>query len=362
MVAADSAPPLPEAALATRLPDPRAVAALGRILASSGPRVAVVGASKNAGKTTTLNALLAATAAQGLCAGLVSIGRDGEAFDAWLDFAKPRVRVEKGTLVVTAASVAAQSGRLLEPLMTLAFSSSLGPNCLARARSPGGVELCGVPHRRALVEAVADLRAWGAQRVLIDGAYHRQAPVHPHVSDAVVAAVGAVLGANPAEAALAAWPTLWALSRPAWRGGPSPLGDPAPGGPGPERHALHWQGGVTEGYLPDILDQLSQLPRSSSGELALVAADPSRLLLSARGIAQLEARGITTFVAHAVPLAAVTTNPFRPGDSEPSAAWLDAVAALMNHRGLGHIPLLDVVSGEQRAPGSLPRGAAALDG
>lgn len=328
--AADPArPSLP----ATLPAHPQAVTALTRALrASPGPRLAVVGASKNAGKTTTLNALLAAAAALGECAGLVSIGRDGEAHDAWLDFAKPRVRVEKGTLIVTAAAVAAQYGRQLEALMTLESSSALGRNCLARARAPGGVELCGVPHRRALIEAVADLQAWGAQRVLIDGAYHRQAAVHPHVADAVVVAVGAVLGASASEAAAAAWPTLWALSRGRWHG---------------RGAALAWQGGVTDGYLPEILAQIAALRRDGHAEVALVAADPSRLLLSHRGIAQLEASGVAACVADAVPLLAVTTNPFRPGDSEPSAAWLDAVAQLLEHRGLGAVPLLDVVSGEQ---------------
>lgn len=342
-MAADPAPPSPGPDPSTRLAHPQAVAALGLALANAaGPRIAVVGASKNAGKTTTLNALLAATASAGLCAGLVSIGRDGEAFDAWFDFAKPRVRVEKGSLVVTASAVAEQSGRLLELLMTLESSSSLGANCLARARFPGGVELCGVPHRRALIEAVANLQAWGAQRVLIDGAYHRQAAVHPQVSDAVVVAVGAVLGASAGEAALAAWPTLWALSRSPWPGETSPL---AP---------LHWQGGVTDGYLPDIIHPIEELRQTSHRDVALVAADPSRLLVSARGIGQLEARGIATFVRHAVPLAAVTTNPFRPADSEPSAAWLDAVAELLEHRGLGHVPLLDVVSGERVGSAPLP--------
>lgn len=326
-----SAPSAPAVA-ATRTADPRAIEALQQLLGLPySRRLAVVGSSKNAGKTTTLNALLAACTARGEVAGLVSMGRDGEAVDAWLDFPKPQVRVEKGTLLVTAAAVVQRAGRLLETVLTLESTSALGATALARARAPGGVELCGVPHRSAVVEAVRALQACGAVRVLVDGAYHRQAAVHPQVADAVVVAVGALLGESPTQAAQAAWPTLWALSRPHWDG-------VAP--------ALPWPGGLTDARVPQVLEQASAVVRTAGSAALLVAADPSRLLLSERGIAQLQARGIQVAVRDAVPLLAVTTNPLRPGakNADP-AQWLDAVVQLLKDRGLAGVPVLDVVTG-----------------
>ncbi len=329
-----SASPLAPAA-ATRLADPRAIQALQTLLDQPGSqRLAVVGSSKNAGKTTTLNALLAVCAARGEIAGLVSLGRDGEAFDAWLDFPKPQVRVEKGTLLVTAASAAGRAGRLLDTLLTLESTSALGANVLARARAPGGVELCGVPHRSAVVEAVQALQACGAQRVLVDGAYHRQAAVHPKVADAVVVAVGALLGDDPALAAQAAWPTLWALSRPTWDGAAA---------------AVAWTGGLTDASLPAVWAQTAALASQAGAQPLLLAADPSRLLISECGIAQLQARGVQVAVRHPVPLLAVTTNPLRPGGSDADPLqWLDAVARLLSDRGLAAVPVLDVVTGERR--------------
>lgn len=320
---------------ATRLADPRAIQALLPWLSRPGlRRIAVVGSSKNAGKTTALNTLLAVCAARGEVAGLVSMGRDGEAVDAWLDFPKPQVRVEKGTLLVTAAEAAQRAGRLLETVLTLESTSALGANVLARARAPSGVELCGVPHRSAVIEAVRALQACGAERVLVDGAYHRQAAVHPQVADAVVISVGALLSEDVEQAALAAWPTLWALSRPAWDGA-------AP--------ALPWTGGLTDASLPQVLIQTAALANSAGAPLVLVASDPSRLLLTDRGIALLQARGVQVAVREAVPLLAVTTNPLRPGgiDADPRQ-WLDAVARLLKDRGLAAVPVIDVVTGDVR--------------
>lgn len=324
---------------ATLAADPRAIQELLRLPGlSSASRLAVVGSSKNAGKTTTLNALLTTCSARGEVVGLASMGRDGEAFDAWLDFAKPQVRVEKGTLLVTAEAVARRAGRLLEVVQSLQSTSALGTNVVARARAPGGVELCGLPHRSALIEAVEALRACGAGQVLVDGAYHRQAAVHPRVADAVVVAVGAVLGETAAQAALAAWPTLWALSRPQRSEAAA---------------ALMWPGGLTDASVPQVIDQTSALAKRLAAEPSVIALDPSRLLLSTRGIGQLQAHGVQVAVRDAVPLLAVTTNPLRPGanDADPQQ-WLDAVAQLLKNRGLAELTVLDVVTGAVRLPHS----------
>ena len=312
---------------------PAGINALRRLVWEPGwRRVCVLGASKNAGKTTTLNALSAAARQLGHRIGLCSMGLDGEAYDAWLDQPKPRVQVEKGTLVVTAAVMAAQAGPLLRVLKSAGFGSALGESVLCEARGPGGVQLCGVPHREHLAAATLVLQQAGAQRVLIDGAYHRQAAAHADVADAVVLAIGAVLGPDPQAIALAAAPTLIALSTPLWRG--------------PEAGTLQVAGALSDAWLA----------RQSLADLhCLVVQDPSRVLLSLGALRQLAVRGIRIAALHAVPLCAITSSAYRPGGSAQDAASLQgALSDLMRQWSLAERTIVDVVTGLSIAAGEVP--------
>jgi hypothetical protein len=279
-------------------------------------RIALVGASKNAGKTTALNALVAAAVER---LGLCSVGRDGEARDAWSDLPKPRVRVEKGTLVVT-ASACAQDG-LLKLVEELGIVGPVGPVAVYEARAPGGVELAGLAHRSALREAIAALRRCGAARVIVDGAYHRQAAAHRDVADAVIVSVGAILGDSCTAAARLALPTLRALSV-----GAATV---------PPGQAQLVDGGLTDAKLPALL-----------AARQITVRNPADVLLHARGWQMLDRAGVTVTAQAPVPLLCATTSPFR-GDraAEDPAAMLAAVASACATSRLPPLPLIDVVSG-----------------
>lgn len=64
--------------------------------------VCIAGMSKNAGKTTVLNAFLDAFHAHGVGVAVTSIGRDGESNDVVFDVAKPEVFLKKGDIAATA--------------------------------------------------------------------------------------------------------------------------------------------------------------------------------------------------------------------------------------------------------------------
>ena len=66
--------------------------------------LAVMGMTKNTGKTVALNHLLAQAAASGVALGVTSIGRDGEDRDAVFFVPKPAIVVWPGNLVATARS------------------------------------------------------------------------------------------------------------------------------------------------------------------------------------------------------------------------------------------------------------------
>ncbi len=283
-------------------------------------RVAVIGASKNAGKTTTLNTLHAAGVQQGWRMGLVSVGVDGEAVDAWMDIAKPQVAVERGTLVVTADAVVRAANGFLRPIAQNDFGSALGPTLIAEARGPGGAQLCGVPHRGHLRSAIALLQQCGAQRVLIDGAYHRQAAAHPDIADGLVLAVGAVLGDTPQQVVDRASLTLLALLTPQ-------VTDPI-------AHPI-------QGALSD--DLIDQLPKHTA---FIVVKTQGHVLLTTLGRQVLQRRNIAIVAQKALPLLAITTNPYHPGGVD-----LDAVAMQHTLRDFvaAHcetaIPIIDVVTG-----------------
>ena len=93
---------------------------LADIAISSGARsIAVIGLAKNSGKTVTLNAIIKGAQASGISVGVASAGRDGEKLDALTGLPKPKIALQKGTLVATAERLAMSATASLEPLIKL---------------------------------------------------------------------------------------------------------------------------------------------------------------------------------------------------------------------------------------------------
>jgi hypothetical protein len=165
-----------------------AAALLARAHAIGARSLAVVGTSKNAGKSVVIADLARALGERGEPYGLCSIGRDGEAFDALDASPKPRFFLRAGALVATAAALVPRSGAL-EILDVTRERSALGAIVLARVRAPGFVELAGPPSAAAL-RRIARRLAERARLVLIDGAVDRIAALRDG-GDAIVVAAGA---------------------------------------------------------------------------------------------------------------------------------------------------------------------------
>jgi hypothetical protein len=150
--------------------------------------VAVVGTSKNAGKSVVVAALSDALGNAHAPYALCSIGRDGEAADALDASPKPRFWLRPGAVVATAAALVPRSPAL-EILEMTSERSALGPIVVARVRAPGYVEVAGPPSASALRRIVRSLSAF-APLVLVDGAVDRLAALRDG-EDAIVVAVGA---------------------------------------------------------------------------------------------------------------------------------------------------------------------------
>lgn len=158
--------------------------------------VSVVGMAKNAGKTVTLNEIINQSMESGTLLGLTSIGRDGETQDVVTCTQKPAIYVDAGTLIATAEALYNCSDARLEILEMTNFHTSMGRIMIAKALSPGYIQIAGPCTNRDIREVSNRMLAYGAQLVIVDGALDRISSASPAISDATVLATGAVLSRN----------------------------------------------------------------------------------------------------------------------------------------------------------------------
>jgi hypothetical protein len=168
---------------------------------AAGRSVIVVGTAKNAGKTTTFNALRAIALRRGAAIGVTSIGRDGEPADALDAEPKPRVRLTPGTIVALPAGLVPRSPALA--ILDTGEASALGTIVFARVILPATCEIGGPPTARAMRATIDRLCALCDGPVLVDGAVDRVAALAGG-DDAVIVATGAASGATVARVAAAA--------------------------------------------------------------------------------------------------------------------------------------------------------------
>ena len=187
---------------------PEALYALATAAARS---VVVVGTAKNAGKTTTFNALRAVAARLCVPIAVTSVGRDGEPSDALDAEPKPRVRLAPGTLVALPAGLVPRSPALA--ILGTGAGSALGTMVFARVMLPTTCEIAGPPTARAMRATIERLRALGNGLVFVDGAIDRIAALAGG-DDAVIVATGAASGATLARVAAVAADTVSRLMLP----------------------------------------------------------------------------------------------------------------------------------------------------
>ncbi|HEY6235509.1 MAG TPA: hypothetical protein VIW69_10445 [Candidatus Elarobacter sp.] len=171
----------------------------------------VVGTAKNAGKTTTFNALRAVAARHGVAIAVTSIGRDGEPSDALDAEPKPRVRLVAGTIVALPAGLAPRSPALA--ILDAGAESALGTMVFARVMLPTTCEIGGPPTARAMRATIERLRSLADGPVFVDGAIDRVAALAGG-DDAVIVATGAASGATIARVAAVAADTVARLMLP----------------------------------------------------------------------------------------------------------------------------------------------------
>ena len=155
---------------------------------------AIVGMTKNVGKTVTLNYLVGKFEERLIKIGLVSAGYDGERFDRLTLKDKPRIHAPQGSLVATAKACIDAADAELELLETSPLSTPLGQVGLALVKKAGLVELAGPGSVSGLAMLIGKMAGFGAEHILVDGAINRIASASPLLTEATILATGASLG------------------------------------------------------------------------------------------------------------------------------------------------------------------------
>lgn len=313
--------------------------------------VAVMGMTKNTGKTVALNHLLARAAAEQVDTGLSSIGRDGEDRDAVFWIPKPPVIVWPGSIVATARDTLLRAQARTRLLGGTGITGPLGEIVLLQVQSRGTLEVAGASRgadQRLVIEC---LRQCGADTVLLDGALGRSLHASPAIADGVVLATGAALGGGLADVLRKTAERLALLTVPAADAGTQARCAPlfAQGGVGLWQRdgRLAWQAPIAS------LDAAATLMARAEADLGTVAVtgavgrrlwaaflvlaerhpglqivvgDGTRLFVEAADRAALAARGAALRAWRPIRVVGITTNPFSPMGGHLEAAQLLAAA------------------------------------
>jgi len=268
--------------------------------------IAIAGMAKNVGKTTTLNHLIQGFGAHGIRLGLTSIGLDGEEIDAVTNTPKPRIFVPRGSIIATAERLLVQRDLFSitkEILAVTDIGTPLGRVIVARALSSGFVQIAGPSIMEQIFVLTKDLRAFGADKIIVDGAIGRKSLAMPDIADAVVLATGASL-AKSVDNVIAQTRHIVDIFN-------LPTADIA-------LPHICIKGAVTDTKVADHYDKY------------IVAEDASKILLTPAAIQKISIRGGALAVRRSINLAAVTINPVSPhGHSFNAKDFLEKMRAAL---------------------------------
>lgn len=159
--------------------------------------MSIVGTSKNAGKTVTMNQVIAEASDKGITLGLISTGRDGERRDVLTNTEKPSVYATRGTVITTVeealSKMADGDNASIEILDVTSFSTPMGKVVLGKVIEDGYVEISGPRSSSTIKQACDMMQQAGAELIIVDGSLDRRASAAPLVSECTMIAAGASL-------------------------------------------------------------------------------------------------------------------------------------------------------------------------
>jgi len=332
--------------------------------------LAIIGTSKNAGKTTCLNHIIAAWSAKNMPRplALTSIGRDGEDEDVVSGRAKPRIYISAGTLIATAEAAMQRADALLNVLELSGVRTAFGEVVISRALSDGYIELAGPSSASELSSIGAILRNHAPDCLyIIDGALSRRSQAGGGITNDIILSASGETSAIPSELAEYVQHNLNLLSLPEldteqktvlsqaiettttarvfslkitedrphleWLELPTLLGHAPEIGAliKKETKLLFLRGAITDAIITELLKE------PHFRKLKLVVEDGTRLFINAKTYKQIKARKIDLAVLHPLTVRLICLNPSR-SDGAP----VDGEAMLSALRRITDIPVVDL--------------------
>jgi len=282
--------------------------------------ITIIGMSKNAGKTTTLNFLIKSLTQAGYSLGLTSIGRDGEETDLVTNTKKPRIFVPRNTLIATTEGLLPYCDISKEILHVSEINTPLGRVITIRALSAGYVQIAGASVVSQMSEVTRALELFGADKIITDGAVSRKSPVSSELNEAVILCTGAAFSTDLNKVISETKHMADILTLPK----------------NTKDDAIFLSGAVTDSRIDEIL-------RSGSEVTEITADDPAKIFLTAKTLGILKRKGIVLSVKKPLTLTAITINPTSPlGFSFPPDEFLCKVQEVLP------VPVYDVMKINER--------------
>lgn len=328
--------------------------------------VSIVGTSKNAGKTVTLNEIISQAYDRGIRLGLISTGRDGERKDVLTETEKPPIYVRRGTILTTVENAIKGEHAGIEIFRVTDYHTPMGRVVLGRATEDGYTEISGPLSSFTIKEMCREMQALGAELVLIDGSLDRRASAAPYVSDGTVLATGAALARNMSSVVEKTLHLINTYSVPVIED--ENIRDLAYNAIDMGKTAIISQdnsityietmtslqsGDIISEYLREdtgyivlsgsaTVSTLKDILLNRKSDLKIIVKDSTRIFIPADQFHILQRMGMRLRVVESINIIAVTVNPYSPeGYYFEPLELLDTM-----RRAMPQVPVFDVIQGE----------------
>ncbi len=165
---------------------------LSRIFSENNKITAIVGLSKNSGKTTFLNWLLSKSNL-GNC-GIITTGRDGEELDLVSGNKKPKVIIPNNYYYTTLPHEIIHNSHFLEVIEKLPFNAVGKPLWLVKTHNNIEAEIVGPASVKSQLNLANHILEKGANHIIIDGALDRKSIALSKEIDSLIIVVSPVAG------------------------------------------------------------------------------------------------------------------------------------------------------------------------
>lgn len=161
--------------------------------------LSIVGMEKNTGKTECLNYIIGRLKDSGTKIAITSIGIDGETVDQVTKTHKPEIEIYPDTLFTTSENHY-RTRRITSEILNISKqSTSLGRLVTARAKSRGKLIFSGPTNTMWIKDVISEMKDFGSQLTIIDGALSRKSLGSPSVTDCMILSTGAAVSHDANE-------------------------------------------------------------------------------------------------------------------------------------------------------------------